>query len=131
MSKSVGRPCLQNAGFVWLFGIYTWSEGSVLHCATKLIIRNFACTDLQHLRSWVSCIGKCFWQSFFAIQLKDTPPAEMGASSLEAFNARPNGTLGSLIEQVATLSVAGGLEQDNLQCSLPPKLFYDSVIDSF
>ena len=59
-------------------------------------------------------------------------PGEVGvASSLEAFNARPNGTLGSLIEQVAILSVAGGLEQDNLQCSLPPKLFYDSVIDSF
>ena len=42
------------------------------------------------------------------------PKDVVGAPSLEAFKARPDVSLGSLVWWLATLHIAGGLELDDL-----------------
>ena len=56
------------------------------------------------------------------------PKEVMDAPSLEAFKARLDVALGSLVWWLATLHVAGWLKPDD-HCGLfQPRLFYDSVL---
>ena len=52
----------------------------------------------------------------------------MDAPSLEAFKARLNVALGSLVCWLATLHIAGGLKPDGHCGPFQPRPFYDSVI---
>jgi len=56
-------------------------------------------------------------------------PKEVGdAPSLEAFKARLDVTLGSLVWRLVTLHIAGGLKVDDCYGPFQPRPFYDSVI---
>jgi len=50
------------------------------------------------------------------------------APSLEAFKARVNGALGSLVWWLATLHTAGGLKLDEHCGPFQPRPFQDSMI---
>jgi len=52
----------------------------------------------------------------------------VGAPSLEAFKARLDVALGSLVWWLATLHIAGRLKLDDHCGPLQPKPFYDSTI---
>ena len=56
------------------------------------------------------------------------PKEVVDVPSLEAFKARLDVALGSLVWWLATLPTAGGLELDDLCGPFQPSLFYDSVI---
>ena len=53
-------------------------------------------------------------------------PKVVDAPSLEAFKARLDVALGSLVWWLATLHIAGGLKLDDHCCPFQPRLFYDS-----
>jgi len=55
------------------------------------------------------------------------PKEAVDAPSLEAFSARLDVALGSLVWWLATLHIAGGLKPDERCGSFQPRLFYDSV----
>jgi len=55
------------------------------------------------------------------------PNEVVDAPSLEAFKARPDVALGSLVWWLATLHIAGGLELDDHCGPFRPRPFYDSV----
>jgi len=50
------------------------------------------------------------------------------ASSLQAFKARLDVALGSLVCWLATLHIAGGLKLDDHRGPFQPRPFYDSMI---
>ena len=54
----------------------------------------------------------------------------LDAPSLEAFKARLDVALGSLVWWLATLHIAGGLKLDDHCCPFQPRSFYDSMINS-
>ena len=56
------------------------------------------------------------------------PKEAVDAPSLEAFKARLDVALGSLVCWLATLHTAGGLELDGHCGPFQPRPFYDSVI---
>ena len=56
------------------------------------------------------------------------PREVVSALSSEAFKARLDRALGSLILWLASLLVAGGLELDGLNCLFQRKAYYDSMI---
>ena len=56
------------------------------------------------------------------------PKEAVDAPSLEAFKARLDVPLGSLVWWLATLHIAGGLKHDDDCGSFQPRPFYDSVI---
>jgi len=56
------------------------------------------------------------------------PKEAVDAPSLEAFKARLDVALGSLVCWLATLHIAGGLERDDLQGHFQPRPFCDSMI---
>jgi len=53
-------------------------------------------------------------------------PKDMNAPSLEAFKARLDGALGSLVSWLATLHMEGGLKLDDHRSLFHPRPFYDS-----
>ena len=55
------------------------------------------------------------------------PREAVDAPSLEAFRARLDVALGSLVWWFATLHTAGGLKLGDLQGLFHPRSFYDSV----
>ena len=55
------------------------------------------------------------------------PKEAVDAPSLEAFKARLDVALGSLVCWLATLHIAGGLKPDERCGPFQPRLFYDSV----
>ena len=54
------------------------------------------------------------------------PKEAVDAPSLEAFNARLDVALGSLVWWLATLHIAGGLKLDDHYSPFQPRPFYDS-----
>ena len=56
------------------------------------------------------------------------PEEAVDAPSLEAFKARLDVALGSLVWWLATLHIAEGLKLDGLLGSSQPRLFYDSMM---
>ena len=56
------------------------------------------------------------------------PKEVVGAPSLEAFQARLDVALGSLVWWLATLNTAGGVKLDDHCGAFQPRPFYDSVI---
>ena len=56
------------------------------------------------------------------------PKEVVGAPSLEAFKARLDVALGSLVWWLSTLHTAGGLKLDDHYGPFQPSPFYDSVI---
>ena len=56
------------------------------------------------------------------------PKEVVGAPSLEAFKARLDVALGSLVWGLVTLHIAGALKLDNHCGSFQPRPFYDSMI---
>ena len=56
------------------------------------------------------------------------PKEAVDAPSLEAFKARLDVALGSLVWWLATLHIAGGLKLDYHCGSFQPRPFYDSMI---
>ena len=56
------------------------------------------------------------------------PKEAVGAPSLEAFKARLDVALGSLVWWLATLHRAGGLKLDDHCGPFQPRPFYDSMI---
>jgi len=56
------------------------------------------------------------------------PKEVVDAPSLEAFKARLDVALGTLVWWLATLHTAGGLKLDDLWDPFQPRPFYDSVI---
>jgi len=55
------------------------------------------------------------------------PKEAVDAPSLEAFKARLDVALGSLVWRLVTLHIAGGLEVDDHCGPFQPRPFYDSV----
>ena len=55
------------------------------------------------------------------------PKEAVDAPSLEAFKARLDVALGSLVCWLVTLHIVGGLKLDDLCGAFQPRLFYDSV----
>ena len=55
------------------------------------------------------------------------PKEVVDAPSLEAFKARLDVALGSLVSWLATLHIAGGLKLDDHCGPFQPRLFYDSM----
>ena len=55
-------------------------------------------------------------------------PEEVVDASLDAFKARLDVALGSLVWWLATLHVAGGLKLDDRYGPFQPRPFYDSLI---
>jgi len=55
------------------------------------------------------------------------PKEVVDAPSLEAFKARLDVALGSLVKWLATLHIAGGLKLDDHCGPFQPRPFYDSV----
>ena len=55
------------------------------------------------------------------------PKEALDAPSLEAFKARLDVALGSLVWQLVTLHIAGGLKLDEYCGSVQPRPFYDSM----
>jgi len=60
--------------------------------------------------------------------LNRLPKEAVDAPSLEAFKARLDVTLGSLVCWLATLHIAGGVKLDDHCGPFQPRPFYDSVI---
>jgi len=56
------------------------------------------------------------------------PKEAVDAPSLEAFKARLDVALGSLVWQLATLHIAGGLKGDDHCGPFQPRSFYDTMI---
>jgi len=56
------------------------------------------------------------------------PKEAVDAPSLEAFKARLDVALGSLVRWLVTLHIAGGLKPDDHCGPFQPRPFYDSVI---
>jgi len=56
------------------------------------------------------------------------PKEAVDAPSLEAFKARLDVALGSLVWWLATLHIAGGLKLNYHYSSFQPRPFYDSMI---
>jgi len=56
------------------------------------------------------------------------PKEAVDASSLEAFKARLDVALGSLVWWLATLHIAGGLKLSDRCGPFQPRPFYDSMI---
>ena len=59
------------------------------------------------------------------------PKEVVDAPSLEAFKARLDVALGSLVWWLATLHIAGGLKLDDHCGPFQPRPFYDSMILQF
>ena len=59
------------------------------------------------------------------------PKEVVDAPSLEAFKARLDVALGSLVWWLVTLHIAGGLKVDDHCGPFQPRLFYDSMIHVF
>ena len=59
------------------------------------------------------------------------PKEVVGAPSLEAFKARLDVALGSLVWWLATLHIAGGLKLNDHCGSFQPRPFYDSMTNSW
>jgi len=59
---------------------------------------------------------------------KRLPKEAVDAPSLEAFKARLDVALGSLVWWLATLHIAGGLKLNDLCGPFQPRPFYDSMI---
>jgi len=62
------------------------------------------------------------------IPVKYLPKEVVDAPSLEAFKARLDVALGSLVWWLATLQIAGGLKLDDHCGPFQPRPFYDSMI---
>jgi len=58
------------------------------------------------------------------------PKEAVDAPSLEAFTARLDVALGSLVWWLVTLHIAGGLKLDDHCGPFQPRLFYESMINS-
>jgi len=56
------------------------------------------------------------------------PREDVDAPTLEAFKARLDGALSSLVERAVSLPIAGGLERQHLRGPFQSKPFYDSMI---
>ena len=61
-------------------------------------------------------------------QLNRLPKEAVDSPSLEAFKARLDVALGSLVWWLATLHIAGGLKPDDHCGPFQPRPFYDSMI---
>ena len=59
------------------------------------------------------------------------PKEAVDAPSLEAFKARLDVALGSLVWWLASLHIAGGLKLEDHCGPFQPRPFYDSMIPSF
>ena len=61
--------------------------------------------------------------------LEQVTQGGVDAPSLEAFKARLDVALGSLVWWLATLHIAGGLKLDDRCVPFQPRPFYDSMIN--
>ena len=73
-----------------------------------------------------------FWEAVFPPQggdaLNRLPKEAVDAPSLQAFKARLDVALGSLVWWLATLHIAGGLKLDDHYGPFQPRPFYDSMV---
>ena len=72
-------------------------------------------------------IRKKFFHTEGGDALKRLPKEAVDAPSLQAFKARLDGALGSLVWWLETLHIAVGLKLDDHCGPLQPKPFYDSM----
>ena len=73
-------------------------------------------------------IRKTFFTQRVVRHWSKLPKEAVGAPSLEAFKARLDVALGSLVWWLATLHIAGGLKLDDHCGPFQPRPFYDSMI---
>jgi len=73
-------------------------------------------------------IRKKFFTQRVVTHWNRLPKEAVDVPSLEAFKARLDVTLGSLVWRLATLHIAGGLKLDHDCGPFHPRTFYDSVI---
>jgi len=73
-------------------------------------------------------IRRKFFTQRVVTHWKRVPKEVVDAPSLEAFKARLDVVLGSLVWWVATLHIAGGLKLDGHCGPFQPRLIYDSII---
>ena len=79
-------------------------------------------------------VGECRFRPdtgkrFLTVKHWDRLPSEVvNAPSLEAFKARLDGAVSSLVSREVSLLIAGGLELSDLKGHFQPKPFYESII---
>ena len=73
-------------------------------------------------------IRKKFFTQRVTMHWNRLPKEVVDAPSLEAFKARLDVALGSLVWWLATLHIAGGLKLDDHRGPFQPRPFYDSMI---
>ena len=73
-------------------------------------------------------IRKKFFTQVLMTHWNRLPKEVVDAPSLEAFKARLDVALGSLVWWLATLHIAGGLKLDDHCGTFQPRPFYDSMI---
>ena len=73
-------------------------------------------------------IRKKFFTQRAATHWNRLPKVAVGVPSLEAFKARLDVAVGSLVWWLVTLHVAGGLKLDDHYGPFQPRPFYDSMI---
>jgi len=73
------------------------------------------------------------WRKFFTQRVvthwNRLPTEVVDAPSLEAFKARLDVALGSLVWRLATLHIAGRLKLNDHCSPFQPRPFYDSMVD--
>ena len=82
---------------------------------------------LRQGRFWLDIRRKFFTQRVVT-HWSRLPKEVVDAPSLEAFKARLDVALGSLVWWLVTLHIAGGLKVDDHCGPFQPRLFYDSMI---
>ena len=99
-------------------------------CVMLLTRNGGKCFKLKERRFRLDIGRKFFTQKLWHDDesLEQVAQRVVGAPSPEAFNARLDGALCSLIKDVATLPLTGRLKLNDLQHPLQPKLSYDSYI---
>ena len=73
-------------------------------------------------------VRRRFFTQKVVTHLNVLPREVVDAPSLEAFKARLDVALGSLVWWLATLHIAGGLKLDDLCCPFQLRPFYDSMM---
>ena len=73
-------------------------------------------------------IRKKFFTQRVVTHWNRLPREVVDAAFLEAFKARLDVALGSLVWWLVTLHIAGGLKLDDHYCPSQPRRFYDSMI---
>ena len=73
-------------------------------------------------------IRKKFFTQRVVMHWNRLPREVVDAPSLEAFKARLDVSLGSLVKWLATLHIAGGVKLNDHYSAFQPRPFYDSMI---